>query len=59
MPQVQKQKTAQKIEEPEVQDTKGIDADTEDLDALLDEIDSVLEINAAAFVENYVQKGGE
>lgn len=29
------------------------------LDALLDEIDSVLETNAAAFVQGFVQKGGQ
>ncbi len=31
----------------------------EDLDSLVDEIDQVLEENAAEFVKNYVQKGGE
>lgn len=30
-----------------------------DLDAVLDEIDSVLEGNAAEFVTNFVQKGGQ
>lgn len=30
-----------------------------ELDALLDEIDEVLEENAAEFVRDYVQKGGE
>jgi ubiquitin-like protein Pup len=30
-----------------------------ELDDLLDEIDEVLEENAAEFVRNYVQKGGE
>lgn len=29
------------------------------VDEILDEIDSVLETNAAAFVEGFVQKGGE
>lgn len=29
------------------------------LDALLDEIDAVLETNAEAFVQGFVQKGGE
>jgi ubiquitin-like protein Pup len=29
------------------------------LDALLDEIDEVLESDAATFVKDYVQKGGE
>jgi ubiquitin-like protein Pup len=31
----------------------------EDLDELLDEIDEVLEKNAAEFVKNFVQRGGE
>lgn len=31
----------------------------EDIDSLVDEIDQVLEENAAEFVKNYVQKGGE
>jgi ubiquitin-like protein Pup len=31
----------------------------EDIDTLVDEIDQVLEENAAEFVKNYVQKGGE
>lgn len=31
----------------------------EDVDQLVDEIDQVLEENAAEFVKNYVQKGGE
>jgi ubiquitin-like protein Pup len=30
-----------------------------EIDALLDEIDSVLEENAADFVSQYVQKGGQ
>lgn len=29
------------------------------LDALLDEIDTVLETNAAAFVQGFIQKGGQ
>ena len=31
----------------------------EDIDQLVDEIDEVLEENAAEFVKNYVQKGGQ
>lgn len=31
----------------------------EEIDNLVDEIDRVLEENAAEFVKNYVQKGGE
>lgn len=29
------------------------------VDEILDEIDAVLEINAAAFVQGFVQKGGQ
>jgi prokaryotic ubiquitin-like protein Pup len=32
---------------------------TDDLDGLLDEIDTVLEPDAEAFVQGYIQKGGE
>ena len=32
---------------------------TSDVDSILDEIDSVIETNAAAFVQGFVQKGGE
>jgi prokaryotic ubiquitin-like protein Pup len=31
----------------------------EQLDALIDEIDGLLEENAAEFVENYIQRGGQ
>jgi ubiquitin-like protein Pup len=31
----------------------------EDVDAILDEIDEVLEVNAAEFVQSFVQKGGQ
>ena len=31
----------------------------EEIDTLVDEIDEVLEENAAEFVKNYVQKGGQ
>ena len=31
----------------------------DDIDQLVEEIDEVLEENAAEFVKNYVQKGGE
>ncbi|PID98219.1 MAG: ubiquitin-like protein Pup [Actinobacteria bacterium] len=36
-----------------------IQAQTHSLDELLDEIDSVLETNAEAFVQGFVQKGGQ
>ncbi|MCY3722456.1 ubiquitin-like protein Pup [Candidatus Poribacteria bacterium] len=31
----------------------------EDLDSLLDEIDEILEEDSQAFVENYIQRGGQ
>jgi prokaryotic ubiquitin-like protein Pup len=31
----------------------------EQLDALIDEIDGLLEENAAEFVDNYIQRGGQ
>ncbi len=36
-----------------------VQALTQSLDDLLDEIDSVLETNAEAFVQGFVQKGGQ
>lgn len=36
-----------------------VTARVESIDALLDEIDTVLESNAAAFVQGFVQKGGQ
>lgn len=36
-----------------------VQARTSSLDSLLDEIDSVLETNAEAFVQGFVQKGGQ
>ena len=35
------------------------DAQAADVDSILDEIDSVIETNAAAFVQGFVQKGGQ
>ena len=32
---------------------------TSDVDSILDEIDLVIETNAAAFVQGFVQKGGQ
>ncbi|MFW0161559.1 ubiquitin-like protein Pup [Actinomyces sp. SKVG-SVH-4(1)] len=32
---------------------------TSEVDSILDEIDSVIETNAAAFVQGFVQKGGQ
>lgn len=36
-----------------------VQARAESLDDILDEIDSVLETNAEAFVQGFVQKGGQ
>ncbi|WP_026461166.1 ubiquitin-like protein Pup [Schaalia suimastitidis] len=36
-----------------------VSAQVQPIDALLDEIDAVLETNAAAFVQGFVQKGGQ
>ncbi|MCI7672043.1 ubiquitin-like protein Pup [Schaalia hyovaginalis] len=36
-----------------------VTARAESLDDILDEIDSVLETNAEAFVQGFVQKGGQ
>ena len=61
---VHKEKATSKAKtEPETQEEKAVDLTNEELtegtDDLLDEIDSVLEENAAQFVADYVQKGGE
>ncbi|EFU61919.1 MULTISPECIES: ubiquitin-like protein Pup [Actinomycetes] len=40
-------------------DAGRIQARTSSIDSLLDEIDSVLETNAEAFVQGFVQKGGQ
>jgi len=50
--QVQKQTTAP-------QETVAKQVNHEGIDSLLDEIDSVLETNAEAFVQGFVQKGGQ
>lgn len=65
-----KQERAQESKTPKTpQETEDIQSDpkiaetgkrlTEEMDDLVDEIDKVLEENAAEFVKNYVQKGGE
>lgn len=56
-------KTTSPKESEEVQSDPNV-AETgqrlkEEMDELVDEIDKVLESNAAEFVKNYVQKGGE
>lgn len=42
-----------------IENSKAKHGQVDDADALLREIDSVLEENAAEFVRNYVQKGGQ
>jgi ubiquitin-like protein Pup len=57
MAQVQKERSKRETEEIEPLETP---AKAEfDIDELLDEIDDVLEENAEAFVQSYVQRGGE
>ncbi|WP_077138369.1 ubiquitin-like protein Pup [Flaviflexus massiliensis] len=53
---ISKQTQTQKNAPQEVQ-AKSIEH--EGIDSLLDEIDSVLETNAEAFVQGFVQKGGQ
>lgn len=46
--------------EDDVTEAAGqVQARTSSIDSLLDEIDSVLETNAEAFVQGFVQKGGQ
>ena len=62
MAQKQHQRATEKPAEEEAHRKAPQEADPrlgDDTDAILDEIDSVLEENAAEFVRNYVQKGGE
>lgn len=65
MEQVQKTRESQKSTEEEIPDVPAPepDADIEahkvHSDELLDEIDSLLEENAAEFVSQYIQRGGE
>lgn len=56
---VYKEKSKSTAAEVEEQPAEAVTVDTSEVDDLLDEIDSVLEENAQAFVENYIQKGGE
>jgi prokaryotic ubiquitin-like protein Pup len=57
-------RTAPKQEEqdsaPEAKDlAKKKEKLDQDADSLIDEIDAVLEENAAAFIANYIQRGGQ
>lgn len=46
-------------EAPEDPASTGGQVQVTGVDAILDEIDSVIETNAAAFVQGFVQKGGQ
>lgn len=47
-------------DEPDAVEAAGrVTARAESLDDILDEIDAVLETNAEAFVQGFVQKGGQ
>ena len=47
-------------DDPDQGETTGrVSVSVESLDDILDEIDSVLETNAEAFVQGFVQKGGQ
>jgi ubiquitin-like protein Pup len=65
MRQVQKTvqgKTQDKSDEAAVEDETPIGGESADLsetDSMLEEIDSVLEVNAAEFIRQFVQKGGQ
>ena len=64
-----KQERKYESRKPSPKETEDVQADQnvaetgqrlkEEMDELVDEIDKVLEENAAEFVKNYVQKGGE
>lgn len=58
-PQARKQETEEVTVAPVEQDAEAKAQRDSDIDALLDEIDGVLEVNAAEFVQGYVQEGGE
>jgi ubiquitin-like protein Pup len=65
----QSSKETEEVEEVQAKDLKNeeLDASVEDtlakidesLDDILDDIDDVLEVDAEAFVQGYIQKGGE
>lgn len=60
MEQIQKHKQVPQEESVEGStDTPNAQADLSATDDLLDEIDAVLEENAAEFIRDYIQKGGE
>lgn len=58
--QAAKQSTKTEAEEVAAEPADLVNEElADDVDAMLDEIDDVLETNAAEFVQDYVQRGGE
>lgn len=55
----QVKKTPSKQDEVEYEAVETTEVDTSEVDDLLADIDDVLEENAQAFVEAFVQKGGQ
>lgn len=53
------QESAQHHEHDESTQRVAPEANVDSLDAVLDDIESVLESNAEAYVNGFVQKGGE
>lgn len=53
------QESAQHHEHDEATRRVAPEANVDSLDAVLDDIESVLESNAEAYVNGFVQKGGE
>lgn len=53
------QESAQHHERDEATRRVAAEANVDSLDAVLDDIESVLESNAEAYVNGFVQKGGE
>lgn len=56
---IQRQRSTQRAEDPQVEATLATGRQSVDYDALLDEIDSVLETDAEEYVRSFVQKGGQ
>jgi ubiquitin-like protein Pup len=56
---VQKNTRTEVIEEHKTRTQKEKEAVDQELDDFLDEVDGLLESNAQAFVDSFIQKGGE
>jgi ubiquitin-like protein Pup len=56
---IQKNTRTEVIEEHKTRTEKEKEAVDQELDDFLDEVDGLLEENAQAFVDSFVQKGGE